>query len=326
MQIFYTDVFVLPLPDGHRFPMEKYRMLREAVQTEPALTGAQLKVPDAATDRELLRVHDRSYLEAVIRGALGRSGERKIGFPWSPGLVERSRRSVGGTIGAGRAALQDGTGVNLAGGTHHAFADRGEGFCVFNDVAVAIETLRAEGAIERAAVLDLDVHQGNGTAAIYAGSKTVFTASVHGASNFPFRKEQSHLDRSLEDHAGDEPFLDAVDDAIRTVREWGRPDLVFYLAGADPFREDRLGRLDVSIEGLAERDRLVVGGLVERGIPVATVMAGGYARDVRDTVRIHLNSVSAMGRAGALRTSPVISADPPDVGEASRRPDRPRGQ
>lgn len=326
MQIFYTDVFVLPLPDGHRFPMEKYRLLRETVEAAPALAGASLRVPDAATDPELLRVHEPAYLDAVVRGRLGRSGQRAIGFPWSTGLVERSRRSVGGTIGAGRAALLDGAGVNLAGGTHHAFTDRGEGFCVFNDVAVAIETLRAEGMIERAGVLDLDVHQGNGTAAIYSESDRVFTVSVHGASNFPFRKERSHLDLSLEDGAGDEAFLDAVATAVRAVREHGRPDLVFYLAGADPFREDRLGRLDVSIEGLAERDRMVVEGLVVRGVPVATVMAGGYARDVRDTVRIHLNSVKAMGAAVGLGGSAAISAGPSDVEEGSSAPDHPRAR
>jgi acetoin utilization deacetylase AcuC-like enzyme len=304
MRIYYSDRFVLPLPDGHRFPMEKYRRLREAVEDHPDLADSRPEVPQSATDEDLLRVHDAGYLARVCSGSLDRSEERRIGFPWSPGLVERSRRSVGGTIGAALGALADGTGVNLAGGTHHAFADRGEGFCVFNDVAVAIETVRSMGLVRRAGVLDLDVHQGNGTASIYAGDLEVFTTSVHGASNFPFRKERSDLDIPLPDGSEDGPFLEAVDRAVRAVRERGRTELAFYLAGADAFREDRLGRLSVSREALAERDRIVMDGLVGRGIPVAVVMAGGYAREVEDTVAIHLHSVLT-SRAYAGLVSPT---------------------
>jgi acetoin utilization deacetylase AcuC-like enzyme len=290
MKIFYCDTFVLPLPPEHRFPMEKYRLLRERVASEGV---GMLRVPEAAADAALLRVHDAGYLDRVTGGTLSREEVRRIGFPWSPGLVERSRRSVGGTIGAALAALSDGAAANLAGGTHHAFADRGEGFCVFNDVAVAIRALQATGRIQRAAVLDLDVHQGNGTAALFRDDPRVFTASVHGERNFPFHKEPGDLDLALPDGAGDPTYLAAVDEAVRAVVEVGRPELVLYIAGADPFEGDRLGRLGVSREGLARRDLLVTGALGAAGIPLAVVMGGGYARDVEDTVEIHLHAVRA---------------------------------
>jgi acetoin utilization deacetylase AcuC-like enzyme len=293
MKIFYCDTFVLPLPAGHRFPMEKYRLLWERVAAEGL--GA-LTIPQAAGDAALLRVHDAGYVDRVVSGELAPEEVRRIGFPWSPGLVERSRRSVGGTIGAARAALESGASANLAGGTHHAFADRGEGFCVFNDVAVAIRALQATGRIRRAAVLDLDVHQGNGTAALFREDAQVFTASVHGDRNFPFRKEPGDLDLPLPDGAGDEVFLAAVAEALREVVHRGRPDIVFYVAGADAFAGDRLGRLGVSRQGLAERDVLVTETLRVRGIPLAVVMGGGYARDVADTVEIHLHSVRAASR------------------------------
>jgi len=290
MKIFYCDTFVLPLPPGHRFPMEKYRLLRERVAAEGLGT---LAVPEAAADAALLRVHDAGYLARVTSGTLARDEVRRIGFPWSPELVERSRRSVGGTIGAALAALADGAAANLAGGTHHAFADRGEGFCVFNDAAVAIRALQATGRIHRAAVLDLDVHQGNGTAALFREDPRVFTASVHGERNFPFHKEAGDLDLPLPDGAGDDAYLDAVGTAVRAVVDAGRPELVVYIAGADPFSGDRLGRLGVSREGLAHRDRIVTTALGSAGIPLAVVMGGGYARDVADTVEIHLHAVRA---------------------------------
>jgi acetoin utilization deacetylase AcuC-like enzyme len=291
MKIYYCDTFVLPLPPGHRFPMEKYALLRAQVEAEAL--GA-LHLPDAAADAALERTHDTGWVARVASGTLTREEVRRIGFPWSPGLVERSRRSVGGTVQAAAAALADGAAANLAGGTHHAFEDRGEGFCVFNDVAVAIRALQATGRIRRAAVLDLDVHQGNGTAAIFRHDPEVFTASVHGASNFPFRKEQSDLDLELPDGAGDAPFLDAVHTAARAVVEQGRPEIIFYVAGADPFEDDRLGRLAVSREGLAERDRIVVERARRAGLPVVAVMGGGYARRVEDTVAIHLHSVRSV--------------------------------
>jgi acetoin utilization deacetylase AcuC-like enzyme len=294
MHIFYCDSFVLPLPPGHRFPMEKYRRLREAV-TEREIGGSgALRIPPAAGDLALLRAHEAEWVERATTGTLTPHEVRRIGFPWSPELVERSRRSVGGTVAAGFAALEEGAAANLAGGTHHALRARGEGFCVFNDVAVAIRALQAGGRVERAAVVDLDVHQGNGTAEIFRGDDTVFTASVHGASNYPFHKEPGDLDVALPDRTGDAPFLAAVEEAVGAALERGQPDVLFYIAGADPYEGDRLGRLAVTKAGLSARDWIVVEGARRRGVPVVVVMGGGYAHDVRDTVEIHAQSVGAV--------------------------------
>lgn len=289
MRTFYSDQFVLPLPDGHRFPMEKYTLLRERVTAE--LPQCRLMVPEPATDEALLRVHTPDYLDAVRTG-LGAVETRRIGFPWSAGLVERSRRSVGGTMGAGTAALEDGVAANLAGGTHHAFPAAGEGFCVFNDVAVATRSLQAEGRVERVAVLDLDVHQGNGTAHIFRDDPSVRTVSVHGRSNYPFQKEVGDLDVPLPDGAGDAEYLAAVEDALDATQDAG-PELVFYVAGADPYAADRLGRLAVSRAGLEARDRAVFGRLEGARVPVAVVMGGGYATDVAQTVAVHFATVRA---------------------------------
>jgi acetoin utilization deacetylase AcuC-like enzyme len=273
--------------------MEKYSLLRERVVAQGIVDPANLKVPAGATDEELVRVHASDYVHRVVEGTLTRDEIRKIGFPWSPGLVERSRRSVGGTLSAARSALSDGSGVavNLAGGTHHAFPDRGEGFCVFNDVAVAARAVQQEGRARRVAVLDLDVHQGNGTAVMFQGDPTVFTLSVHGAGNFPFRKESSDLDVELPDGTGDDEYLEAVRRGIRVALDRSMPDLVFYIAGADPHEGDRLGRLAVTFQGLAERDRLVFESCEAAGAAVAVVMSGGYGRSVEDTVSIHLETV-----------------------------------
>jgi acetoin utilization deacetylase AcuC-like enzyme len=278
--------------------MEKYALLRERVQSDERTPHTDLRVPDGATDEELCRIHTRDWVERVAAGDLTRDEIRRIGFPWSPQLVERSRRSVGGTLAAARSALDgDGVAVNLAGGTHHAFADRGEGFCVFNDVAVAARAMQAEGRAGRVAVVDLDVHQGNGTAAIFAGDPSVFTLSVHGAGNYPFRKEAGDLDVELPDGTGDDQYLDAVRRAVRVALDRSRPDLVLYVSGADPHERDRLGRLSVTIEGLAERDRIVLESGVEVGTAVAVVMSGGYGTSVEDTVSIHHNTVRAAQRA-----------------------------
>lgn len=287
MRAFYTDHFVLPLPPGHRFPMAKYGLLRQRVSTE--LPDCRLDVPEPATDADLIRVHTPAYLAAVKTG-LDPAAARRVGFPWSPGLVERSRRSVGATIAAARAALEDGTAANLAGGTHHAFADLGEGFCVFNDTAVAARALQSERRAARTAILDLDVHQGNGTAGIFRADPDVLTVSVHGRNNYPFEKERGDLDISLDDGATDGVYLQAVDAALDAV-VGHRPELVFYVSGADPFVADRLGRLSVTAEGLAERDRRVFDRLADRDIPVAVVMGGGYAVDVADTVAIHFRTI-----------------------------------
>jgi acetoin utilization deacetylase AcuC-like enzyme len=288
VKLYYADHFVLPLPPGHRFPMAKYRRLRERA-TE--LGGFELHEPAAATDEQLALAHDRDYIRRVATGSLDAREVRALGFPWSSRLVERSRRSNGATIAAARSALADGAAGNLAGGTHHAQKAAAQGFCVFNDCAVAARVLQQEGRIRRALIVDTDVHQGNGTAGILAGDDSVFTFSIHGARNFPVRKEQSDLDVPLDDGTTDAPYLDALEGALDRSIDRARPDLVFYLAGADPFEGDRLGRLALTRAGLAERDRMVVERCESLGLPVAVVMGGGYAPDVEDIVDIHLASV-----------------------------------
>jgi acetoin utilization deacetylase AcuC-like enzyme len=303
MDAYYADHFVLPLPEGHRFPMAKYARLRERVARD--LPQVRLRVPRAASDGELRHVHTEPYLQGLAAGTLDPLAIRRIGFPWSPAMVQRARRSVGGTIGALRSALREGVAANLAGGTHHAYPDGGEGFCVFNDVAVAIRVAQAEGTIRRAVVLDCDVHQGNGTAAIFRDDASVFTFSVHGARNYPFRKETSDLDIALEDGAGDAAYLEAVACGVDTALASGAADVACYIAGADPFAEDRLGRLRVSKQGLAERDHLVLSACRARGVPVAVVMGGGYARDVADIVDIHFASIRAAAHHARPATSTI---------------------
>lgn len=295
MQAFYSDTFVLPLPAGHTFPMGKYRLLRERLH---GADGFTLREAAPASDGELALAHTPAYVSSVLEGTLSTAQQREIGFPWTERMVERSRRSVGASILAARAALAEGVAANLAGGTHHASADKGGGYCVFNDVAVAARLMQAEwhrarrgrtASLLRVAVIDLDVHQGNGTAAIFRDDPTVFTLSMHGAKNFPFRKEPSDLDVELPDGCTDEPYLAALDAALSEL--WARhgdapPGLVFYVAGADPHEGDRLGRLKLTPAGLAERDRRVFEACRERGVPVAVSMAGGYGRRIEDTVDV----------------------------------------
>ena len=299
MQAFYATEFVLPLPAGHRFPMAKYAMLRDAVKAH--LPGVQLYQAHAASDGELALAHTPRYIRAVMDGQLSAAEIREIGFPWSPGMGERARRSVGATIQACRTALFEGEGVaaNLAGGTHHAYADKGSGFCVFNDVAVAtrlmqVEWQRRPGASSQAplqvAVIDLDVHQGNGTASIFQGDTSVFTLSLHGAKNFPFRKEPSSCDIDLPDGCTDEPYLDALEQGLSTLDARFVPQLVIYLAGADPHEGDRLGRLKLSAAGMALRDQRVFEWAWQRRIPVAMAMAGGYGHDIGTTVAVQLRT------------------------------------
>jgi acetoin utilization deacetylase AcuC-like enzyme len=297
MWAYTSDHFVLPLPEGHRFPMSKYSLLRERVTAE--MPAIRLGEAPAATDGELALAHDPVYVSAVAEGLLSPAAQREIGFPWSPRMAERARRSVGATIAAARSALFEGVAANLAGGTHHADASKGSGYCVFNDTAVAARLMQAEWhrvhkALLRVLVIDLDVHQGNGTAAIFADDPTVFTFSMHGARNFPFRKVAGDLDIELPDGCGDGEYLAALDAALAEV--WRRheahpPGLVFYLAGADPHENDRLGRLKLSAQGLAERDRHVLAALRERGLPVALSMAGGYGRDIHETVAIQYRTL-----------------------------------
>lgn len=299
MKAFYSDTFVIPLPTGHKFPMEKYSRLRERLLLEGVLDAARLHIPDAATDLELHRAHDPAYVSRVVEGRLDPAEVRRIGFPWSEAMVERSRRSAGATLAACRAALEDGLGINLAGGTHHAFADRGEGFCVFNDAAVAARGMQAEGRAHRVVVLDCDVHQGNGTAAIFRDDDTVFTFSIHGAGNFPYRKENGDLDIALPDGTGDDAYLDALDRGLADSIERARADLAIYLSGADPHEGDRYGRLKLTKDGLEERDRRVFEACGRAGLPVALAMAGGYGREVEDTVDVHVATVKeALHRFG----------------------------
>jgi len=277
--------------------MDKYRRLRERALASGVLAPEDLAVPPSATDEEILRVHDPAYLARVESGTLDRAEVRRIGFPWSPQMIERCRRSAGGTLAACREALRSGCAVNLAGGTHHAFRDRGEGYCVLNDAAIAARAMQAEGRVRRVVVVDCDVHQGNGTAAIFAADPTVYTFSIHGRHNFPFHKERSDLDVELDDGTGDEAYLEALETGLGRALAAAGADLAIYVAGADPHVGDRLGRLALSTAGLAERDRRVFAHLHEAGLPAAVVMAGGYGKDVGDTVEVHLGTVQAARRS-----------------------------
>jgi acetoin utilization deacetylase AcuC-like enzyme len=271
--------------------MAKYAKLRERLLAEGIVPPGDLHEAPAAEWEDLELVHDPRYVDAVRSGNIERDVQRRIGFPWSPQMVERSRRSVGATIAASRAALDDGVAANLAGGTHHAFADRGEGFCVFNDVAVATRVLQRDLQARQVAIVDLDVHQGNGTAAIFRGDPTVFTFSMHGEKNFPFKKEVSDLDVALPDGAGDDHYLSLLRTHLAEVLNRHQPDFVFYLAGADPYEADRLGRLKVTIDGLRQRDEIVLSACSRAGLPVAISMSGGYADDVDAIVTIHTNTI-----------------------------------
>jgi acetoin utilization deacetylase AcuC-like enzyme len=293
MQVFYADQFVLPLPAGHRFPMAKYRLLRDRLAAE--LPDIQLMQAQPASDGELALVHTPGYIQAIGDGTVDPRIVREIGFPWSPAMAERARRSVGATIAACRTAFAEGVAANIAGGTHHAYPDRGGGFCVFNDAAVAARLMQAEHARRsrrplRVAIVDLDVHQGNGTARIFQGDPSVFTLSLHGQKNFPFRKEASDLDVDLADGTGDDTYLQALERALDELAHRFDPGLVIYLAGADPHEGDRLGRLKLTWDGLEARDRRVFDWAWQRGIPLAFAMAGGYGHRLEDTVQVQVNT------------------------------------
>ena len=271
--------------------MGKYRLLRERLLAGGLFAEDDFAVAEPASDEAILRAHAEEYLRRVVEGRLEAAELRAIGFPWSERMVERSRRSSGATLAAAREAVVRGWGANLAGGTHHAFRDRGEGFCVFNDAAIAARALQAEAGLQRIAIVDCDVHQGNGTASIFADDPTVFTFSIHGARNFPFAKEASDLDIELADGTGDDEYLWHLERGLDETLERSRPQLVFYLAGADPYEGDRLGRLALTKDGLRRRDAWVLGALHARRIPVAIAMAGGYAHDIADSVEIHANTL-----------------------------------
>jgi acetoin utilization deacetylase AcuC-like enzyme len=295
MKAFYSDQFVLPLPEGHRFPMAKYRMLRDQLTAQ--LPDIVLQEAPAATKIELARVHTGAYIEAILQGSAEPNILREIGFPWSPAMAERATRSVGASIAAARVAREEGIAANLAGGTHHAYADKGGGFCVFNDIAVVARVIQAEwaqrppsdcaaGPALQVAVIDLDVHQGNGTAHIFRDDPSVYTLSLHGEKNFPFRKETSDLDVPLPDGCADTQYLAALEQALQTMEWEVTPEFVMYLAGADPFEGDRLGRLKLTAEGLEARDRRVMDWCFQRRIPLVFAMGGGYGRKIEETVNV----------------------------------------
>ena len=296
VHIYYSDHHAVPLPPGHRFPMGKYARLRARLVDDAVVPAAWLAPAPLASRDELERVHDADYVAAVIDGRLDERAQRRIGLTWSPAMVTRSLASVGGTLAAARAALRDGLAGNLAGGTHHAHRGFGSGFCVWNDLAVTARWLLAERGVRRVLILDLDVHQGDGTATIFADEPRVFTCSMHGARNFPFHKATSDLDVELPDDTGDAAYLAALDAALDTVFTRARPELVIYLAGADPYAGDRLGRLALSIEGLQARDERVLGACRAAGVPVAVAMAGGYAQPIEDTVTVHFNTICTAAR------------------------------
>jgi acetoin utilization deacetylase AcuC-like enzyme len=296
MHAYFATQFVLQLPPGHRFPMEKYGMLRDALVQH--LPEVQLSQAVPASDGELAFAHSAAYVEGIDSGTLPVSAYREIGFPWTPAMADRARRSVGATLAAARTALSQGVAANLAGGTHHAYADKGGEFCVFNDLAVTARVLQAEwGRVQRpdkrplqVAIVDLDVHQGNGTAHILRNDSSVFTLSIHGDKNFPFRKEGSNLDVALPDGCGDADYLAALENALQEMDDNFAPGLVLYLAGADPHEGDRLGRLKLSYDGLQARDRRVFDWCWQRRLPCAFVMGGGYGKDLSDTVRVQTNT------------------------------------
>ena len=306
LKAFYSDHFVLPLPAGHRFPMQKYRLIRTAAAA--GVAGLQFHEAPAATDGVLALAHHPRYIERVAAGALSADEQKAIGFPWTPQMVERSRRSAGATIQACRAAIEDGVAVNLAGGTHHAYAEHGAGFCIFNDAAVAACLMQAERRAHRVAKIDLDVHQGNGTAAIFADDDSVFTLSLHGAHNYPFAKECSDLDVALPDGAGDAPYLQALRDALAELEQRFSPQLIIYLAGADPHEGDRLGRLKLTLAGLAARDRMVLDYASRHRIPIAVTMAGGYGKSIEDTVAVHVQTIAIAARYACGAGAPACGA------------------
>jgi acetoin utilization deacetylase AcuC-like enzyme len=290
VRAFAHDVFTYPLPAGHRFPREKYRLVREAVERLPRVA---VTTAGRATRIELARVHTARWLDTVHAGALERREELALGLPWSPELVERSTRATGATIQAARVALEDGVAANLGGGTHHAFADAGRGFCVFNDVVTAIRALRAARVVRRVLVVDLDVHQGDGTHALLAGDPDAFTLSLNGFRNYPFRRVPGDLEHDFADDTTDDHYLATLARLLPEALRRARCELAFYLAGADPYEGDRLGRLALTKGGLRERDRLVRDTLRSAGVPVCVTLAGGYAEDVRDTVAINVATVEA---------------------------------
>jgi acetoin utilization deacetylase AcuC-like enzyme len=290
MRVFYTPRYYADIGDGHVFPIRKFELVRDRLLAEGTLDPSELVEPLPVALEDVLLVHTEDYISRLCNGTLTHKETRRLGLPWSESLVRRSFYATGGTLAATRVALAEGYSSNLAGGTHHSFADRGEGFCVLNDVAIAIRATRAKGMLRRVAIVDCDVHQGNGTATIFSGDEETFTFSIHGANNYPLFKANSTLDVELPDGTSDKDYLETLATHLPLVFEY-EPEIVFYLAGADPYVGDKLGRLAVSIDGLRERDAYVLRECYGREVPIVTVMSGGYGKDINDTIEIHCNTI-----------------------------------
>jgi acetoin utilization deacetylase AcuC-like enzyme len=307
LKLIYDDRYDLNL-GAHVFPSQKYRLVYERLLQEGIAIPEDLLKPTPATDEDILRVHSQDYVYKLKTGSLTRAEVMRMEVPYSTELIEACWLAAGGSILAARRALEDGFSANIGGGFHHAYPDHGEGFCVIHDVAVAIRRMQADGAIERAMVVDTDVHQGNGTAAIFGGDETVFTMSIHQEHNYPYPKPPSTVDVNLPDGIGDADYLAILEKYLHRSFEEFTPQLLFYVAGADPYREDQLGGLALTMDGLARRDALVMGCAQRNQVPTAVTLAGGYARKVEDTVSIHVNtikaSIQAAERAGLRRVSP----------------------
>jgi acetoin utilization deacetylase AcuC-like enzyme len=303
MKAFYSPNYYADIGDGHIFPIRKFELVRDRLLQEGTLKREELVEPAPASIADVLQVHTEDYVTRLCEGRLSNQEIRRLGLPWSESLVRRSFYAVGGTIAAAREALETGIGSNLAGGTHHSFADRGEGFCVLNDVAVAIRTLQRDLRLQRSAIIDCDVHQGNGTATIFAGDSEVFTFSIHGAKNYPLFKARSTLDVGLDDGTADDSYLSTLAASLPAVFSH-QPDIIFYLGGADPYVGDKLGRLSLSIAGLRARDQMVLHACKDREIPVVTVMSGGYGEAISDTVEIHCNTIRSVAEVSSSLGAP----------------------
>jgi acetoin utilization deacetylase AcuC-like enzyme len=297
-RIFYSPYYYADIGENHVFPIKKFELVRDKLLKEETLRDLEIAEPQAAEIDDVLLVHTADYINRLRSGDLTTKEIRRLGLPWSEALVRRSLLATSGTINAARHALKYEVASNLAGGTHHAFPDRGEGFCVLNDVAVAIRVLQRENIARKFLIVDCDVHQGNGTAFIFKDDESVFTFSMHGAKNYPLFKESSTLDIELNDGTADQEFLETLNEALPRIF-LHNPDIIFYLGGADPFERDKLGRLKLTIEGLRTRDEMVLSYAKERQVPIVTTMSGGYAQDINDTVEIHCNTIRAVKRVFA---------------------------
>jgi acetoin utilization deacetylase AcuC-like enzyme len=304
-QIFYSPYYYADIGENHVFPIKKFELVRDKLLGERTLQPSEIFEPQPAAVEDVLLVHTEDYISRLRNGALTAKEIRKLGLPWSKSLVRRSFLATSGTINAAKQALENGIASNLAGGTHHAFPDRGEGFCVLNDVAISIEVLKRDKLAKRFLIVDCDVHQGNGTAFIFKNDEAVFTFSIHGAKNYPLFKEISNLDIELPDKTSDGEYLETLNEALPRV-SLHNPDIIFYLGGADPFERDKLGRLGLTINGLMKRDEAVLRFAKERDVPIVTVMSGGYAQDINDTVEIHCNTIRAVKKVFA--TSQIQNA------------------